>query len=95
MGDCDPVEGSVAKSSSSRPQLNRMLARMRELTRHWLPVSVPRDLNLDADLLSHPSNLRAIIARIESTTIAGRRYRAEWLPIPPDLWAWLEAGLDA
>ena len=95
VGDCDPVEGSVAKSSSSRPQLNRMLARMRELTRHWLPVSVPRDLNLDADLLSHPSNLRAIIARIESTTIAGRRYRAEWLPIPPDLWAWLEAGLDA
>ena len=72
-----------------------MLARMRELTSHWLPVSVPRDLNLDADLLSHPSNLCAIIARIESTTIAGRRYRAEWLPIPRDLWTWLEAGLDA
>ena len=95
IGDCDPVEGGVAKGSSSRPQLNRMLNRMRERTRHWLPVSVPRDLNFDADLLSHPSNLQAVIARVQCSTAAGGPWRAQWLPIPRALWEWLEEGLDA
>ena len=88
VGDCDPVEAGVTKGSSSRPQINRMHQRMRRTTTSWLATSVPRELNLDADLLSHPANLPDVLRTAEA---AG--YHTVVLHLSRELWRWLEEGL--
>ena len=88
VGDCDPVEAGVAKGGSTRPQINRMHQRMRRTTSSWLATSVPRDLNLDADNLSHPSRLGDVQA---AAVAAG--YHVVVLLVTDEMWRWVEDGL--
>jgi hypothetical protein len=61
VGDCEPAAAAYNKASSSVPQIAAILLAMRELTTQWLGVAVRRDFNFDADRLSHPSMLPALI----------------------------------
>eukprot|EP00965_Chrysotila_dentata_P129808 4290973-Pleurochrysis_carterae.AAC.1 len=57
VGDCDPAAGALNAATSRVRQIRALLGAARTLTPHWLGVSVPRDANVDADRLSHPSQL--------------------------------------
>jgi hypothetical protein len=81
IGDCDPAAAAINKSSSSVPQLRALLLHMRRLTTAWLGVSVPRDFNFDADRLSHPSQLPAILAEL-------REARQETVVVRVPDWVW-------
>jgi hypothetical protein len=67
IGDCDPAAAAINKGSSPVPQLRAILMHMRKLTTAWLGVSVPRDFNFDADRLSHPSQLPAILRELRAS----------------------------
>ena len=62
VGDCDPAADALDAASSATPQMGALLACARERAKQWLGVSVPREWNLDADRLSHPTLLGAVIA---------------------------------
>ena len=62
IGDCAPAAAALDAASSGVPQMEALLAAARTATRQWLGVAVPREWNLDADRLSHPSQLPAVLA---------------------------------
>ena len=62
MGDCDPAARALDAASSGTPQIEALLAEARATVRQWLGVAVPREWNLDADRLSHPAQLDAVLA---------------------------------
>ena len=55
VGDCDPAVGAINAGTSGNPQMRSLLQGSRAT--RWLAVSVPRESNVDADRLSHPSLL--------------------------------------
>jgi hypothetical protein len=61
VGDCEPAAAAYNKASSSVPQMASILLAMRDMTTQWLGVAVRRDFNFDADRLSHPSMLPAVV----------------------------------
>ena len=61
IGDCRPAASAINKADSSVPQMRVLVMHQRELTNRWLGVQVPRNFNLDADRLSHPSMLESVI----------------------------------
>jgi len=81
VGDCEPAAAALNAASSPTPQIDRLLAGARALTRQWLGVAVPREWNLDADRLSHPSQLEAVLADARA---AGLRPRL--VHTPPRCW---------
>ena len=66
VGDCDPAVAALNGGTSPKAPLRTVLLAARRLTTRWLGVSVPRDFNLDADRLSHPSQLAAVVADVEA-----------------------------
>jgi len=62
VGDCDPAAHALNAASSATPQMGHILAAARRDVRQWLGVSIPREWNLDADRLSHPSQLPDVVA---------------------------------
>ena len=62
VGDCDPAARALDAASSGTPQIEALLAEARASVRQWLGVAVPREWNLDADRLSHPAQLDAVLA---------------------------------
>ena len=66
VGDCDPAADALNAASSSTPQIGALLASARADVRQWLGVSVPREWTLDADRLSHPHMLGAVLADAEA-----------------------------
>ena len=81
VGDCEPAAAALNAASSPTPQIDRLLAGARALTRQWLGVAVPREWNLDADRLSHPSQLEAVLADARA---AGLQPRLVYTPA----WCW-------
>jgi len=61
VGDCDPAADALDAASSATPQMGALLACARERAKQWLGVSVPREWNVDADRLSHPALLNAVL----------------------------------
>ena len=61
VGDCDPAADALDAASSATPQMGALLSHARERAKQWLGVSVPREWNLDADRLSHPSLADAVL----------------------------------
>jgi hypothetical protein len=88
IGDCDPAAAAINKASSSVPQLRAVLLHMRKLTTAWLGVSVPRDFNFDADRLSHPSQLPAILAELRAA-----RQEVVVVRVPDWVWDALRAAM--
>ena len=66
IGDCDPAASAFNRGKSPRPQVNDVVQAAKALTTDWLAVSVPRDFNLSADDLSHPSRLGRVCAEAEA-----------------------------
>ena len=62
IGDCRPAAGAITVFASPVRQLSFLLQRMHETAKRWLGVAVPRELNVDADRLSHPSMAPAVVA---------------------------------
>ena len=62
VGDCDPAARALDAASSGTPQIEALLAEARTSVRQWLGVAVPREWNIDADRLSHPAQLDAVLA---------------------------------
>ena len=62
VGDCDPAADALDSASSGTPQMSVLLAAARERIKFWLAVSIPREWNVDADRLSHPSRVDEVLA---------------------------------
>jgi len=88
VGDCDPAAAALNAGASGRPQMRRLVRGARALCPHWLAVSVSRDLNLDADRLSHPALLPEVRDTAHSAGLATRV-----APIPEHCWAELRAAV--
>ena len=90
VGDCDPAAGALYSVASRNAQMRGLLEGARGLSRQWLAVSIPREYNLDADRLSHPSMLEDV--RADATAAGLTMHDA---PIPAECWLALRAVTDA
>jgi hypothetical protein len=61
IGDCEPAIFDTNTASGGNPQMREALIGMRALCDQWLAVHVHRELNSDADRLSHPQEALAVI----------------------------------
>ena len=96
VGDCAPAACAINAASSGNAQMRRLVRAGRELSEQWLAVAVPREWNLDADRLSHPSNLPQVtqeaVAAGLRVTVVGAHGDAV---IPAECWEALrEAVVD-
>ena len=62
VGDCDPAAGALDAASSGVRPMAVLLTAARARVKAWLGVSIPREWNVDADRLSHPSRLHEVLA---------------------------------
>ena len=53
--DCDPAAAALNAATSGVPQIRHILASAGACSPQWLAILVPREANVDADRLSHPS----------------------------------------
>ena len=81
VGDCRPAAAAATAAKSRSSTMRPLLAAMRSDGQQQLGVWVPRELNTDPDLLSHPSNRAAVEAAARA---AG--WRVAWLDIPRRCW---------
>ena len=81
VGDCLPVARVINASSSSSAQMRHLLRESRTQVQQWLAVHIRRELNVDPDRLSHPTQYEEVRAEVLS---------AGWTPIrlrpSPRLW---------
>ena len=89
VGDCEPAAAALNAASSPTPQIDRLLAGARALTRQWLGVAIPREWNLDADRLSHPSQLEEVLADARAAGLRPRLVRT-----PARCWEALRESLS-
>ena len=62
--DCMPAACALNRAAGGRvPQMRELLRGARRWVTHWLGVHVPRELNEDADVLSHAGGAPAIVAK--------------------------------
>ena len=64
VGDCAPAARALSMRYSRSPQLRRLVGACADTAPRWLGVHVPREWNLDADSLSHPSLLPQVRGRV-------------------------------
>lgn len=86
IGDCTPAASALSVIYSRSPQLRYLVGVARGVSRSWLGVDVPRELNVDADRLSHPSLASAVAREAEE---AGAR--VVWLVPSAAMWGALVA----
>ena len=81
VGDCQPAAAVLRSLRGRGAQMQRLAAAAREETWAWLGVHITRDGNLDADRLSHPAQLEAVVADAEAAGLRVVRVRpneADW-----------------
>ena len=61
-GDCLLACSALNRATSATSQMRALLQQARAQHLYWLGVQVPRELNLDADVLSHPSRFQEVWA---------------------------------
>ena len=88
VGDCDPAVAAVNAATSGNAQMRLLVALSRRVSSLWLGVSVPREDNVDADRLSHPSQLEGVLADARA---AG--FKPVVVSAPQECWAALEGWL--
>ena len=64
--DCDPAARVVNSASSASPVMQHLVLAARRTASQWLGVHVRRELNQDADRLSHPQLASGVVARAEA-----------------------------
>ena len=72
VGDCDPAARALDAASSGTPQMDALLVAARRRVKQWLGVAIPREWNLDADRLSHPAQLDAVLADARAAGLSPR-----------------------
>ena len=90
VGDCDPAAAALNAASSGKRQLRELLRGARHLCPLWLGVSVPREQNKDADRLSHPAQLGAVLDSARAAGVA-----TTVVPIPQRCWEALRRATEA
>ena len=101
--DCAPAASVLSAATSGGAQLRSLVLAARLECTQWLAAAVPRELNQDADTLSHPNRWLEVRALAESVGIAVRRVHAPlrcWtalraamaLPMGREAAAWRESG---
>ena len=88
IGDCQPAVCVIDAATSGEASMRGVLAEARKLTRFWLGIHVPREANRDADGLSHPANVDAIMEAARHAGFRPRRAR-----VPERLFASLRAAI--
>ena len=83
VGDCDPAVNTLNASASGNSQMRAIVAKARDIAKQWLAVSVPREDNVDADRLSHPSMYQEVYDEAASVFGEGHVHRvhlskADW-----------------
>ncbi|KAL3922701.1 MAG: hypothetical protein SGPRY_004464 [Prymnesium sp.] len=87
--DCRPAAIAVSSMYSKSSQMRFMARGLRTIAARWLGVHIPREANMDADRLSHPSRFSEEVARKAT----------EWglavvrLDVPGWCWAVLEEAI--
>ena len=89
IGDCQPAVHAINASASANPQMAAMVQMGTRSTSQWLAVHVKRELNLDADRLSHPSQLAAVTRDAHAAHMNVVRLR-----LPRHLWLWLDLAIQ-
>lgn len=85
--DCGPAARATSTSYSRSAQIRLLLERMRSVTPYWLGVHVPREWNVDADRLSHPSLALAV-----ASDARARGIRVHMVSPPAQAWDALTAA---
>ena len=62
VGDCSPAAAALSARFSKSAQIRAILGLCSRVAPRLLGVQVPRELNVDADRLSHPSMATAVAA---------------------------------
>lgn len=73
IGDCDPAVFALNSGASPVAQIREVLGVVRG--RQALAISVPREANVDADRLSHPSQYEEVRASAQAAQLTARRAR--------------------
>ena len=88
VGDCGPAVNALNAAASGTPQMAAVLHAARQSVQQWLGVHVPREWNVDADRLSHPTLLSQVLADAAAAGLA-----PIVAAIPAHCWAALRAAL--
>ena len=70
VGDCMPAARVISAARARVPLMHGIMGHMRNNTEQWLGVHVPRELNTDPDLLSHPSSAHRVVEALKSSGVA-------------------------
>lgn len=65
VGDCAPAARALSRRFSRSPQMRKLVGACTRSAGRWLGVQVPREWNVDADRLSHPSQFGVGSQRVE------------------------------
>ena len=84
IGDCSPAASALSSGYSRSPQMRALVGACGRSAPRWLGVHVPREWNLDADRLSHPSGCGVVC-----DSIAGAGWTVCKLDPPKGLWSLL------
>ena len=101
--DCAPAAAVLSAATSCGAQLRSLVGAARGDIRQWLAAAVPRELNVDADTLSHPARWGEIRDAAEEAGLTVRRVQVPsrcWdalreamaLPMGREAASWREAG---
>ena len=90
VGDCLPAARVLdTLHSPGGGHMRELAAAASEAPWRWLAVQVPREANVDADLLSHPSVAGAVVARAEAAGV-----ECTWLEPDEGDWAALRQAIS-
>ena len=89
IGDCRPAAGALNRASSPVGLMRAILVQARASIQQWLGVQVPRELNLDADILSHPSRVGEVVASLPASLAV------VMAPVPTRCWTALWAAISS
>lgn len=81
IGDCAPAARALSAMYSPSPQIRHILEGAYLVSTRWLGVSVPRELNTDADILSHPSRMEEVVRKARGAGLHVIR-----VAMPEDMW---------
>ena len=94
--DCAPASCALSAGTSAGAQLRALVRAARRNVRHWLAVAVPREMNQDADTLSHPARWREVAESAQAAGLSVRRLGADTggTPVPAELWDELRSAMS-
>jgi hypothetical protein len=69
VGDCEPSALVVGEMHSRNSQMRSLVASFATPGTTWIGAHVPREANLDADRLSHPSQLPDVVRDAKATNL--------------------------